>query len=571
MKKGGIVSLWLATAVSITLIFSSFYKNTSTETASRADTRPNILLVMADDMGFSDLGCYGGEINTPNMDYLAENGLRFTQFYNTSRCCPTRAALLTGLYNHQAGIGKMTDEESTPGYRGHLTENTVTIAEVLKAAGYQTGMTGKWHVSNTIVQKNPKDQLAWLNHKKDFGDFAPLAQYPTNRGFDRYFGNIWGVVDFFDPFSLVNGITPVTQVPENYYHTDAVSDTTVAYIKSFAKSSAPFFLYVAHTAPHWPLMALPEDIEKYKDTYKSGWEAIRKARYEKMIRLGLIDPKKTPLSERWNNDQTWEANPDKEWDAQAMAVHAAMIDRMDQGIGRILNALRETGQLENTLILFLSDNGASPENCAAYGPGFDRPNETRDGRPIVYDLKKTVMPGPQTSFASIGQRWANVANTPYQYWKAEASEGGIHTPMIAFWPKGVKAKKGSFSAQVGHVMDFMRTCTEVAGAQYPKSFQGHTITPTTGHSLVPAFQGKTDRGHTTLFNEHFGARYARSGDWKLVTTGRDSTWHLFNLANDKTETNELTEKYPEKVSELKKLWHQWATTHQVLPKPPAKR
>ncbi|CCH51117.1 sulfatase [Fibrisoma limi BUZ 3] len=546
-------------------------KHPSDIPATATAPRPNIILIMADDLGFSDLGCYGGEIRTPNLDYLASNGIRYTQFYNTSRCCPTRASLLTGLYNQQAGIGKMTEAEDAPGYRGHLTENTVTLAEVLKSAGYQTGMTGKWHVSNTIVQKDPADQLDWLNHKKDFGDFSPIDQYPTSRGFDRYFGNIWGVVDFFDPFSLVSGTKPVKQVPKNYYHTDAISDTTVAYIKAFARSSAPFFLYVAHTAPHWPLMALPEDIAKYKDTYKSGWDAIRKARYDKMVKLGLIDPAKTKLSARWQGDLTWENNPDKEWDARAMAVHAAMVDRMDQGIGRLIKTLRETGQLDNTLIVFLSDNGASPENCAAYGPGFDRPNQTRDGRPIVYDLKKQVMPGPQTSFASIGQRWANVANTPYQYWKAESYEGGIHTPMIAFWPNGIKAKKGSFSPQVGHVMDFMSTFVELAGATYPTTYKGHAITPSTGLSLTPSFQGKVSTGREALFNEHFGARYVRSDDWKLVSSSRDSTWRLFNVAADKAETQDVAAQHPEKVQQLATQWRQWATSHQVFPKPgPAK-
>lgn len=522
---------------------------------------------MADDMGYSDLGCYGGEIHTPNIDYLANNGIRYTQFYNTSRCCPTRASLLTGLYNHQAGIGKMTDAEDEPGYRGHLTENTVTLAEVLKSAGYQTGMTGKWHVSNTNVQKNPQEQLDWLNHKKDYGDFAPISQYPTSRGFDKYFGNIWGVVDFFDPFSLVSGTKPVKEVPKNYYHTDAISDTTVAYIKSFAKTSSPFFIYVAETAPHWPLMALPEDIAKYKDTYKPGWEAIRKARYRKMSKLGLIDSTKTKLSKRWQDNLTWANNPDKDWDARAMAVHAAMIDRMDQGIGRMIKTLRETGQLDNTLILFLSDNGASPENCAAYGPGFDRPNETRDGRKIVYDLKKQVLPGAQTSYASIGQRWANVANTPYAFWKAESYEGGIRTPLVAFWPKGITAQKGSYSTQVGHVMDFMKTFLDLTGAAYPATFKGHTITPTTGVSLLPSFSGKASIGHETLFNEHFGARYARSGNWKLVSSSRDSTWSLFNLATDKSETQDLAARYPEKVRQLQGLWQQWASAHQVFPKP----
>lgn len=566
MKKGLILVSVLVAGVAMLVLLGGFEINYSAQ-KSRAVRKPNIIVIMADDMGFSDLGCYGGEIRTPNLDYLASNGIRYTQFYNTSRCCPTRASLLTGLYNQQAGIGKMTDLEDEPGYRGHLTENTVTLAEVLKMAGYQTAMTGKWHVSNTTVQKDPKEQLAWLNHQKEFGDFAPLDQYPTSRGFDKYFGNIWGVVDFFDPFSLVSGTTPVRQVPKNYYHTDAINDTTVAYINEFSKASAPFFIYVAETAPHWPLMALPEDIAKYKDTYKVGWEAIRKARYQKMSQLGLIDPARTPLSKRFQDDLTWEANPDEEWDAQAMAVHAAMIDRMDQGIGRMISALRKNGQLDNTLILFLSDNGASPENCAAYGPGFDRPSETRDGRKIVYDLKKQILPGPQTSYASIGQRWANVANTPYQYWKAESYEGGIHTPLVAFWPAGITAKKGSYNAQVGHVMDFMRTFVELTGAKYPATYKGHPITPTTGISLVPSFQGKASAGHVSLFNEHFGARYARSGHWKLVSASRDTTWHLFNLATDRAETQDVAVHHPDKVRQLASEWHQWARRHQVFPKP----
>ncbi|MVM31704.1 sulfatase-like hydrolase/transferase [Spirosoma sp. HMF4905] len=571
MKKGSFIVSFSVIAIAAILLLSGFEKKQADSLSPNATRKPNIIVIMADDMGFSDLGCYGGEIHTPNIDFLANNGIRYTQFYNTSRCCPTRAALLTGLYNQQAGIGKMTDAEDEPGYRGHLTENTVTLAEVLKSSGYQTAMTGKWHVSNTNVQKNPQDQLDWLNHKKEYGDFAPLDQYPTNRGFDKYFGNIWGVVDFFDPFSLVSGIKPVKNVPKNYYHTDAISDTTVAYIKSFAKGSSPFFIYVAETAPHWPLMALPEDIAKYKDTYKSGWEAIRKARYQKMSKIGLIDPTNTKLSERWEANLSWEDNPDKEWDARAMAVHAAMIDRMDQGIGRMIKALRETGQLDNTLILFLSDNGASPENCAAYGPGFDRPNETRDGRPIVYDLKKQIMPGAQTSYASIGQRWANVANTPYQFWKAESYEGGVHTPLVAFWPKGITAKKGSYSAQVGHVMDFMSTFVELAGATYPKEFKGHAITPTSGISLAPSFQGKATLSHESLFNEHFGARYARSGNWKLVSSSLDSTWHLFNLATDKSETQDVAAQYPDKVRQLENQWHQWANSHQVFPKPSKKK
>lgn len=528
--------------------------------------KPNIIVIMADDMGFSDLGCYGGEVNTPNINYLANNGIRYTNFYNTSRCCPTRASLLTGLYNHQAGIGKMSDAEDTPGYLGHLGDNTVTIAEVLKTAGYNTAMSGKWHVSNTNGRPTPKEQLQWLNHHIEFPEFSPIAQYPTSRGFDKYFGTIWGVVDFFDPFSLVSGTKPITTVPKNYYHTDAINDTAVAYIKGYARSDKPFFLYVAENAPHWPLHAKPEDIAKYKDTYKGGWDAIREARYQKMIKLGLIDPATTKLSKRWHDDLKWENNSDKDYDAEAMAVHAAMIDCMDQGIGRIIAALKQSGQLDNTLIVVLSDNGASPENAAGYGPGFDRPNETRDGRSISYSQKKDNHPGPETVYASIGQRWANVANTPYQFWKAESYEGGVHTPMIAFWPKGITAKKGSFNNRVGHVMDFMSTFVEVAGAKYPETYKGRSITPTSGLSLAESFTGKQGGGHNELFNEHFGARYARQGDWKITSMG-DTTWHLFNLAADRTETNDLRTQNPEKVKELSALWRTWANTHNVFPKP----
>lgn len=541
-------------------------KDESKKDASK-DQRPNIVLILADDLGYSDLGCYGGEVDTPNLNFMAQNGMRFSQFYNTSRCCPSRASLLTGLYNHQAGIGEMTTDRNLPGYRGHITENAVTLAEVLKEAGYHTGMTGKWHVSNTVVQNTPEKQLNWLNHQEEHPLFSPEEQYPTNRGFEKYFGNIWGVVDFFDPFSLVSGTEAVTEVPDDYYHTDAISDTTVAYIKEFSQDDKPFFLYVAETAPHWPLHALPEDIDKYKDTYKEGWQSIREKRYARMVELGLLDEATAKLSERWNDDLSWEDNPHKEFDARAMAVHAAMIDRMDQGIGRIIEALKESGELENTLIVFLSDNGASPESSAGYGPGFDRPSQTREGEKVSYSTDKDVMPGPETTFFSIGQRWANVANTPFRLWKAESFEGGVHTPMIAYWPKGLTADKGTITPQVAHVMDIMPTVVELADAKYPETFNGNEITPVQGLSLVPVFKGETRAGHDMVFNEHYGAKYARSGDWKLVQrSGGDQTWFLYNLAEDPTETNDLASDNADKVKELETKWQEWAESHNVLPK-----
>lgn len=554
----GLLSLTLTSFISLQI--------KSVPASGKKDKRPNIIVILADDLGYSDIGCYGGEIKTPNLDKLAAQGLRFRKFYNTSRCCPSRAALLTGLYNHNAGIGEMTTDRKVDGYRGAISENTVTIAEVLKTAGYRTAMSGKWHISNTIEQPTPKAQLDWLNHKTSYPLFSPVKQYPTSRGFEKFFGTIWGVVDYFDPFSLVSGTTPIKNVPANYYHTDAISDTASAYIREFSKGDKPFFLYVAQNAPHWPLQAMPEDIERYKETYKEGWDAIRKARYERMVRLGLIDPKTAPLSPRRPNDLTWENNKDKDWDARAMAVHAAMVDRMDQGIGRIINTLKETGQLDNTLILFLSDNGASPEDCSRYGEGFDRPGETRDGKKIVYPVYKKVLPGPQTTFGSIGLRWANVANTPYQYAKEESYEGGVRTPMIAFWPKGIKAKKGGFINQTGHVMDFMATFIDMAGAKYPAQYNGNTIKPIQGLSFLSALQGKESGGHDYLFNEHFRARYARSKDWKLVSTSKDTTWRLYRINEDETEINDLAAKYPDTVKSLDSRWRQWAKVNHVLPK-----
>jgi arylsulfatase A-like enzyme len=555
-------NIWVLLLLSVIII--ACISGRSSQADEQAQTRPNIILIMADDLGYSDLGCYGSEIQTPNLDYLAANGARFRNFYNTSRCCPTRASLLTGLYNHQAGIGEMTTDRNLPGYRGYLTPNTVTIAEVLRSAGYRTAMTGKWHVSNTIEQPSKEEQMKWLNHQATHPFFSPVEQYPVNRGFEKYYGNIWGVVDFFDPFSLVNGTKPVEKVPGGYYHTDAINDTTVSYIKEFSKGDKPFFLYVAHTAPHWPLHALPEDVKKYENTYKVGWDAIREARYKRMAEMNLIDINNTQLSPR-QNKESWENNPVKDWDAHAMAVHAAMIDRMDQGIGRIIDVLRESGELDNTLIIFLSDNGASPEDCSRYGPGFDRPDATRSGERIIYPVNKEVLPGPQNTYASIGPVWANVANTPYRFAKAQSYEGGIRTPMIAFWPKGITTK-GGYVDKAGHVMDFMPTFLELAGAKYPKTYKKNAITPYSGISLVSAIKGKDMLPHRQLFNEHFNARYMRHGYWKLVSPANDTTWRLYKIDADETEMNDLSRAQPIVVQKMAQAWHTWANAHQVFPK-----
>ncbi|MDP6930814.1 MAG: arylsulfatase [Planctomycetota bacterium] len=525
--------------------------------------RPNILVIMVDDMGYSDLGCYGGEVETPHIDRLAGKGLRFSQFYNTSRCCPTRASLLTGLYPHQAGVGRMTFDQDQPGYRGHLSEKAVTIAEVLNTAGYRTAMVGKWHLS--LTENTPQNAL-WVSHRLDLGSFSDPDTYPVGRGFQQHWGTIWGVVNFFDPFSLVKDREPVANVPEDFYYTDAITDHAINFIEEFSQGDAPFFLYVAHTAPHWPLHALPEDIAKYRDTYTVGWDAIREARYDRMVKMGLIEADTAILSQRIRKERSWDKNPNKDWDARAMAVHAAMIDRVDQGIGRILDKLEACGRLENSLILFLSDNGASPEDLTRGGPGFDRPSHTRDGKKMIYDKEKATMPGAEHTYASIGAMWANAANTPFRYWKKEQYEGGVCTPLIAHWPAGLKAEEGSITHQTGHVIDIMATCVDLAKVDYPNRFNDEDILPMEGRSLLPILEGDQRNGHDAIFFEHFGSRAVRQGRWKLVAL-KGKPWELYDLTSDRTEMRNLAAQDPDKTATMAALWQDWAGRSQVLPPP----
>ena len=567
MKSGSSIFL---TALSFVLFCSSCKVKTSSEEKEvideAVDARPNIVVIMADDLGFSDLGCYGGEIQTPNLDKLAAGGIRFNSFYNTSRCCPTRAALLTGLYPHQAGLGRMTMDAGVPGYRGSLQANTVTVAEVLKEAGYQTGMTGKWHVSETVDLGGEK-QLKWLAHKEDNGDFSDVASYPTSRGFDKYYGNIWGVVDYYDPFSLVNGTEPVKEVPKDYYHTNAIGDTAVAYVKQFSKNKDPFFLYVAHCAPHWPLQAPEETIQKYMEVYKNGWEDIREKRYARVIDKGIVPKDSSALPAFMFPKMDWETNDHQEWDIRAMAVHAAMVDILDQSVGKLLATLEETGELDNTLILFMSDNGASSERPSRYGPGFDRAGSTRDGRTVNFPVDKDSLPGPQTVLSGIGPQWAHTVNTPFRYYKARVYEGGINTPFIAYWPKG-NLKKGSINSSPAHVTDIMATCIDLSEGSYPSSFKNHDITPTPGKSIVPILKGEsTAPTQETFFWEHFGSNAIRKGDWKLVKLDGGSKWELYNLATDRTEIHNLADQYPEKVTALAKEWQEKAEAYNVFPMP----
>jgi len=508
--------------------------------------KPNIMIIMVDDMGYSDPGCYGGEIQTPNIDYLAEEGVRLTNFYNCSRCCPSRASLLTGQYQHNVGL--TFNGES-------LTKNCVTIAEVLKEAGYQTGMTGKWHLSKTVVKQEKTEQLDWLANRINGGDFADINTYPCNRGFDEHFGVIWGVVNYFNPFSLVHNEEPVKNIPEDFYMTDYVTDKTLDLIDKFSKKEQPFFMYVAHTAPHWPLHALPEDIDKYKGKYNSGWDELRKNRYSRMIDMGIFDKESTPKAEN-TSGLKWDSIENKEWEAAHMEVHAAMVDHVDQGVGKILNKLKAIGELDNTVIFFMSDNGASPERVIK--AGYDRPAYTRDSTRIYYVNDGYARPGGETTMAGLGKGWAGAVNTPFRYWKATEYHGGNATPFIIYWPKGLVLKKGSINkTELAHVMDIMPTCLDIAGTEYPNTYHGNKIDPLDGRSLLPFIKGTKRKGYDVMFWEHEGNKAVRKGSWKLVAL-KGGKWKLYDLSKDISETDDLSSQYPDQVEEMQKLYNSWA-------------
>jgi arylsulfatase len=534
--------------------------------STAAADRPNIIVILSDDMGYSDIAPFGGEIDTPHLSALAEAGLRYTQFYNTARCCPTRAALLTGLYPHQAGIGWMMEDKGQPGYRGDLNRNCRTLGEVLKTAGYATYAVGKWHVT-------PKITAGSSQHN-----------WPLQRGFDRFYGTIHGGGSFFDPNSLTRDnslISPYADPnyqPETFYYTDAISDHASRFIRDHATSQAnPFFLYVAYTAAHWPMHALPEDIAKYKGKYDAGYDAIRSARVEKMKSLGLLSSawEVSPTAEKWDKVQ------DTEFETRCMEVYAAMVDRMDQGIGRMLTTLREQQMFDNTLILYLQDNGGCAEvmgrgkkehvpqrppqaTLAPLRPEAQQPDmipkQTRDGFPVRQGYG--VLPGGADTFIGYGRGWANVSNTPFREYKHWVHEGGISTPLIAHWPHGI-ARRGELDPTPGHLIDIMATCVDLAGAEYPQEVDGQTITPLAGVSLKPTFSSGSIAREAIYF-EHEGNRAVRTVQWKLVAK-EDQPWELYNMQSDRTEQYNLAAQQPELVEQLSRQWDEWAAASQVLP------
>lgn len=521
--------------------------------------RPNILLILNDDMGYSDLGCYGGEIDTPNLDRLAERGVRFTQFYNTARCCPSRASLLTGLHPHQAGVGAMVNSGGGPeGYEGTINKRCVTIAEVLKSAGYSTAMSGKWHLSGDHISENPS--------------------WPISRGFDRYYGIITGAANYFAPRTLTRdheNVEAEALEDPDYYFTDAISDDAVDTIQThFAGDDpAPLFQYVAYTAPHWPLHAREEDIAKFKGRFSKGWDVLRQERLDRMIKLGLLDADH-PLSPRDESQLAWEEAVDKEWQQRRMEVYAAQIHVMDQGIGRIIDSLEENGQLDNTLILFLADNGGAAEEVSQRWVdqgwmqelGIIR-NETKEGTPVRVGNSPDIMPGGEDSYASYGVPWANLSNTPFRLYKSWIHEGGIATPLIAHWPANMKVPAGSLHRTAWQLPDVMASLVEVSGATYPSEYDGREITPAEGKSFAPVFSDLGTTRNAPLFWEHEGKSGVRDGDWKLV---RDyyrnpelpmedpAGWELYDVNIDRSELDNLAEKMPDKVNELLQSFLAWA-------------
>ncbi len=478
---------------------------------SAAD-RPNIVIFMADDMGFSDLGCYGGEIDTPNLDSLAQDGMRFTQFYNCARCVPTRQAFMSGLYPQQA-----------------TTPNSVTLAEVLRLAGYRTLMTGKWH---------------------------GVKKLPTERGFDRYYGVTSGSCNFFNPGHRRPGepepakdhgrvrpfardgevLKPYTPEDPDWYASDAFTDYALQYLDEYRDEERPFFLFVSHTAPHHPLQARPEGIEKYRGKYLQGWDKLRQERWERQKEMGLAT-ESWHLSPRDSEAEAWEVVSNKEDRDLEMAVYAAMVDNMDVNIGRVLKKLRDIGKADDTLVLFLSDNGA----CAEVN------NQTPD-----------IPPGPMDSYRTYNVGWANAGDTPFRKFKRDTYEGGICTPLIAKWPKHIEPN--SLSREPAHIIDLMSTFCELAGFEYPGTFAGRSILPTEGKSLVSLLQGQSRQEHAQLFWEHLGNKAVREGDWKLVGKGKPSdlkSWQLFDLASDRTEGHDLAKGHPERVQQMAQAWIQW--------------
>ncbi|MFK7820956.1 MAG: arylsulfatase, partial [Planctomycetaceae bacterium] len=468
-----------------------------------ADDRPNIVLMMVDDLGFSDFGCYGSQIETPNIDQLAEKGLRFAQFYNTAKCHSSRVCLLTGKYCKQAGDEKL--------------DRAITVAEAMRSTGYFTLMTGKWH----------------------------LKKQPTDRGFTRYFGHLSGATNFFtgDNTFRLNG-EPWSDFDDDFYTTDANTNYAIQFIDEAVENKKPFFAYIAHNAPHYPLQAKEEDVKKYDGRFDDGWDKMRDRRFAKQLELGILDSQTAKLSTRPDYIPEWSklTADEAKWETDRMEVFAAMVDCVDQNVGRLVDHLKRKGVYENTLILICSDNGACP---------FER---TRG---------KNKKPWDPESYWCYDVGWAHAGNTPFRWYKQNQHEGGISSPLIAHWPNGLTAKQGSVTQQPGHLIDLLPTCLDVANAEMPTELDGKTYEPISGKSLLPILHGEKRNPHDYLYFSFQNNRAIRKGDWKLVSA-RGGRWELFDISKDRCELNDLAETHADKVAELSELWTDVATNVEKL-------
>ncbi|MFB6146610.1 MAG: arylsulfatase [Halobacteriaceae archaeon] len=507
--------------------------------------RPNVVLVMVDDMGYSDIAPYGGEIETPTLQRLADDGLRFTQFYNYARCCPTRASLVTGLHPHQTGIGHMTDppddpgamDRGVPGYVGHLNDRCATVAERLSAAGYETLMAGKWHLGS-----------------------RDAADRPTSRGFDRYYGHLAGAANYFDPQGprglSADGGPPGSVAPESttdrrYYTTDAFTDHAIDFVRE--RDDDPFFLYLSYNAPHWPLQAHEDVVANYRGEYADGWDAVRTARYERQVEMGLFDPDRVPLTPADSPDwDSLSAETRDEMDRR-MAIYAAQVDLVDRNLARLVAALEARGEFENTLFLFLSDNGA----CA-------------EGGTLGWGDREDLNDPAAGLWMSYGRAWANASNTPFREYKHWVHEGGAATPLIVHWPAGLD-ETDAWRRQPAYLPDVVPTLLDVAGADYPETRDGIGLPALEGESLLPAFDGEALDRDRPMCMEHEGNRFVRDGRWKLVSMGDtadyggDQTWELYDMATDRSETTDLAGEHPDRVDDLRERWWSWAERVGVVP------
>lgn len=559
--------------VFIACIFPGISSCTSSGDQAGNPDRPNIIVILSDDIGYSDIGCYGSEIRTPNIDRLAAEGIRYTHFYNTARCSPSRAALLTGRYPHQAAMGHLSSSlpYEEPGYRDDLSHDAVTIAEVLREAGYSTYMTGKWHLAREMTAG---------------GD---TTNWPLQRGFDRYFGTLNGSGSYYDPGTLISNNTFVAP-GRNFYYTDAISDTTVKFITEHPVDK-PFFFYIAYTAAHWPLHAPEDEIAKYRGVYDEGWDSLRIRRFRKQKELGVIS-EICRLSERSDDIPAWEDETMKEWQTRRMEVYAAMIDVMDQGIGRILAALENKGISDNTVILYMHDNGGCAEPQGTNKPAVPLTAEQQVLKPFPYDSilavrrseytrdgryvrsGRGVMAGDADTWVAYGAEWANASNTPFRLYKQWVHEGGIASPLIIRMPAQV-GSGGRLIGQPSHLIDIMPTCLEMAGVSFPETLNGKKTQPVEGVSLIPSLNGH-NINRDFIFWEHSGNRAIRMGKWKLVSKVRkqmvfsdddEDAWELYNIEEDPAETKDLAARHPGRVKRMAGKWEKEAIRTQAKPWP----